>query len=232
MQALADALKEADKPFDGFDNYYMWLKSMYENKRNLLVEMISKNCNMKPIVPQGTFFVCADASMYINRYQEQTTDSSTHSNLLSLEKSELLPDWKFVAYLIQNKNINVATIPMSAFFEFDEDRAKDDPKCIDLPTSNARSFKNGLTGGKFGYIRFTFCVSEKTILSIGQRFNNVTNFLKDIAHLLLLFYLKTEIKLLQMRIKILKKSFVLKENKHKITSYLVKFFFIVIKNLF
>ena len=49
------------KPFGGFKTYYEWLAHRYVEKRDLLVQAL-KAGGLRPMVPQGAFFVMANTS--------------------------------------------------------------------------------------------------------------------------------------------------------------------------
>ena len=63
QRAIATILKEADEPYMGFPDYYAYVRSHYEKKRDDLAESL-KLANIKPIVPEGGFFIMADTSKY------------------------------------------------------------------------------------------------------------------------------------------------------------------------
>jgi aspartate/methionine/tyrosine aminotransferase len=64
QNAIADCLDISNQPYEGYDNYYKWLRAKYENNRHYLVESLAKNKNfdLNIWLPEGGYFVVADIS--------------------------------------------------------------------------------------------------------------------------------------------------------------------------
>lgn len=91
-------LQVADEPFEGFDNYYEWLREQFASKRALLEEGLIA-AGMQPLPSRGGFFLMA--------------------KLPYLPSVDALPfdepyDYKYCRYLAQE--YGVLGIPASAFF--------------------------------------------------------------------------------------------------------------------
>ncbi|UJR30164.1 hypothetical protein I4U23_017704 [Adineta vaga] len=82
--------------------YFNSIPSEFIDKRDKLVQAL-KECGMKPIVPDGGYFVLADFSQIAgDKFQSD---------------SEAMKDFKFVRYLTKEKQL--ATIPVSGFYTAD-----------------------------------------------------------------------------------------------------------------
>ncbi|CAG9319304.1 unnamed protein product [Blepharisma stoltei] len=99
--AVARCLRIADEPYNGFPNYYLWLRNEYSRKREILYNLLknAKTLNLDPIMPEGGFFLCArvDPSVIDRSYLETAT-----------------PDFAFSRWLTEQ--IKICTIPCSAFY--------------------------------------------------------------------------------------------------------------------
>ncbi|CAF1319148.1 unnamed protein product, partial [Didymodactylos carnosus] len=91
-------LKRLDSP----DCYFNSISSELIKKRDRIVQAL-KECGMKPIVPDGGYFILADWTKFDNGSFESD--------------NEELKDFKFVKYLTTEKQF--ATIPPSAFYTKD-----------------------------------------------------------------------------------------------------------------
>ena len=96
--AVAEMLEQATKPFEGHDSYYQYLTATYLRRRALLVDKLAA-VGLRPIVPQGGFFVVADISRV--RIPASYDDGS------------VTRDWAFCRWL--TKEVGVCAIPPSAF---------------------------------------------------------------------------------------------------------------------
>lgn len=63
QRALARIIEEADLPYEGFPDYYAYVRNQYETKRNDLVDSLRLG-NMKPYIPEGGFFIMSDTSKH------------------------------------------------------------------------------------------------------------------------------------------------------------------------
>eukprot|EP00128_Syssomonas_multiformis_P007640 Colp12_sorted_trinity150504_noHs@19470 len=99
QDAVARALLEAQKPYEGYPTYYKWLQAMYLQKRTLLVDALNK-AGLRPIVPAGSFFTFADTS---------------RANVpQSYVDAEATRDYAFCKWL--TIDVGVTAIPPSAFY--------------------------------------------------------------------------------------------------------------------
>lgn len=107
QDAIAQCLIQARNPYEGFDSYYHWLVEEYKRKRMLLIDALQV-AGMKPIIPEGGFFIMADSSMieFPQEYLEEPTDAMP---LLPMPR-----DWALSRWL--TKEVGVTAIPPSAFY--------------------------------------------------------------------------------------------------------------------
>mmetsp|Transcript_49267 Transcript_49267/g.96651 ORF Transcript_49267/g.96651 Transcript_49267/m.96651 type:complete len:426 (-) Transcript_49267:62-1339(-) len=97
--AVADMLRVAEQPFEGFPSYYKWLQGTYTAKRDVLVKALQGG-GVEPIMPEGSFFIIGDTSKL--KIPDQ------HMN------EDIPYDWKLCKWL--TKDIGVAAIPPSSFY--------------------------------------------------------------------------------------------------------------------
>ena len=106
--AIARSLQIADLPYEGFENYYLWLRQQYINKREIMKSLLERAQPFKvePLLSEGGFFMCArikNAQEYIPaKYLENAT-----------------LDFAFCRWITEV--LKVSAIPCSAFFS-EEDR--------------------------------------------------------------------------------------------------------------
>ncbi len=99
--AIANALKQAEQPYESHESYYAALRAAYLKKRTMLVDCLL-SAGLSPIVPQGSFFVMADTSniaipdKWLEEYKHESRD------------------WAFARWL--TTEIGVACIPPSPFY--------------------------------------------------------------------------------------------------------------------
>ena len=96
--AVAVMHDEALKPFEGHDSYFAYLTATYQRRRALLSEKLTA-VGLRPIAPQGGFFIVADTSRV--RIPAEYDDGS------------VTRDWAFCRWL--TKEVGVCAIPPSAF---------------------------------------------------------------------------------------------------------------------
>ncbi|XP_051531526.1 kynurenine--oxoglutarate transaminase 1 isoform X2 [Myxocyprinus asiaticus] len=99
-EAVAAGFQREYDVFGTEDSYFHQLPTHLHDKRHRLAECL-KSVGLKPILPQGGYFMIAD----ISNLKVDLTDPST--------KDELY-DYRFVKWLIKEKGL--ATIPVSAFY--------------------------------------------------------------------------------------------------------------------
>lgn len=92
QRAMATILTEADQPYQGFPDYYAFVRNQYETKRNDLADSLRLG-DIKPYVPEGGFFIMADTSKYEvpEKYVLQPGPSG---------ESPVTRDWAFARYLL------------------------------------------------------------------------------------------------------------------------------------
>jgi kynurenine--oxoglutarate transaminase/cysteine-S-conjugate beta-lyase/glutamine--phenylpyruvate transaminase len=100
--AIAVSLRQARLPYEGFYDYYQWLRNEYTRKRTTLLHLLSTSnkISVRPIIPEGGFFVIGeiDPSMITDdKYLEGTS-----------------PDFAFCRWMTES--LGVCAIPCSAFF--------------------------------------------------------------------------------------------------------------------
>ena len=100
QEALSGALAKADLPYDGFDNYYEWLRQQFTNKRAILEQGLLA-AGIEPVPAQGGYFL-------LGRLDPHTPGVSSYG-----PPGEAF-DFRFCRQLIDQKG--VAAIPASPFF--------------------------------------------------------------------------------------------------------------------
>lgn len=100
--ALARALQIADRPFEGFDNYYLWLNQQYINKREILKNILeqTKVFTLELLQSEGGFFLCG-------RIQKPEEIPQNY-----LESGTL--DFAFCRWITET--LKICAIPCSVFF--------------------------------------------------------------------------------------------------------------------
>ena len=102
QQALTNALKVADEPYDGYFNYYEWLRSQFSKKRSILEEGL-RAAGIEPLAAQGGFFIMGKLPLGLS------------DEILGSQHFRDEPyDWRFCRYLVNE--YKVAAIPASSFF--------------------------------------------------------------------------------------------------------------------
>ncbi|XP_066466604.1 kynurenine--oxoglutarate transaminase 1 isoform X2 [Tiliqua scincoides] len=99
QEAVARGFEREFECFGRPESYFVQLPRELQRKRDLLIQSLAA-VGMKPIVPEGTYYVIADLSAF--------------TEVPELENSEGLYDYQFVKWMIKNKGL--AAIPMSAFY--------------------------------------------------------------------------------------------------------------------
>lgn len=107
QQAVAYCLDAADSAYEGYATYYDWLRAEYDRKRGILMAALAA-AGLKPIVPEGGFFIIADTSDVDlpARYMEEKSVACGPI---------MRRDWALCRWMV--KEIGVACIPPSAFFD-------------------------------------------------------------------------------------------------------------------
>lgn len=142
--AIAEALKAAEQPFEGFGSYYAWLCDRYKNKRDFLIRAI-EGAGMEPMIPDGSFYIIARVPEG-HRLRERSGIPDGYLELVEQRGLEVDPstygrgDYNISRRLVLDGG--VATIPTSAFFDPDN--------------MNGKELANG-------YIRFAFCHPDEVL---------------------------------------------------------------------
>eukprot|EP00468_Gymnochlora_sp_CCMP2014_P000706 CAMPEP_0167740562 /NCGR_PEP_ID=MMETSP0110_2-20121227/352_1 /TAXON_ID=629695 /ORGANISM="Gymnochlora sp., Strain CCMP2014" /LENGTH=474 /DNA_ID=CAMNT_0007624481 /DNA_START=228 /DNA_END=1652 /DNA_ORIENTATION=- len=113
QHALAKVLQDADQPYEGFCNYYAWLRYMYDSKRSKLMQGLSVS-GLKPTDSQGGFFIMADASRLLPMVPKSYLESAKESGRSS--------DFALCRWLAEEQKL--ITIPGSPFFSSSREDGK------------------------------------------------------------------------------------------------------------
>lgn len=107
MQAVADALEEANNPYEGYESYYKWLRGMYMEKRNYFVQSLAKNekFDLPFWLPEGGYFVICDISKKPNEEKYQFEGE------IGVKNSK---DFNYILNMANEKK--VVGIPCSPFY--------------------------------------------------------------------------------------------------------------------
>jgi kynurenine--oxoglutarate transaminase/cysteine-S-conjugate beta-lyase/glutamine--phenylpyruvate transaminase len=105
QEAVAEALVVADRPFEGFADFYSWLRNQYESKRNKFMATLTE-AGLTPSRPDGGFFIMANTSAF--KVDESFLKETTPAAPI------MTRDWAFCRML--TIKYGVAAIPPSAFF--------------------------------------------------------------------------------------------------------------------
>lgn len=105
QRAVAEILEKAEEPYEGYSSYYEYLRTMYEKKRNYLVETL-QNVGLTPVIPEGGFFIMANTSRisYPEHYLEQPLPNGAPATR----------DWGFARWL--TIEVGVTPIPPTSFY--------------------------------------------------------------------------------------------------------------------
>ena len=136
QETLAKSLYEANLAFKGHSSYYKWLLNHYASKRELLFGGL-KDAGLKPIKPQGSFFIICPTDHYDDpKDQTQKILDINKQGLIQIDNTtNNIKDYNICRKLsLENK---VTSIPTSAFY-------------LDHQSSN-------------NWIRFAFCKDDQTI---------------------------------------------------------------------
>ncbi|CAF0781071.1 unnamed protein product [Rotaria sordida] len=100
QEVVARCFEYELKRLNSSECYFNSVSKEFIEKRNQFAQVL-KECGMKPIVPDGSYFMLADFSSFVNDEQFQSDENDKK-------------DFKFVRYLIKEKQL--AAIPVSAFY--------------------------------------------------------------------------------------------------------------------
>ncbi|CAF4496556.1 unnamed protein product [Rotaria sp. Silwood1] len=103
QEVVARCFEYELKRLNSSECYFNAVSNEFIKKRNQFAQVL-KECGMKPVVPDGGYFILANVSQFANDEQFQSDENDKK-------------DFKFVRYLIKEKQL--ATIPVSAFYTKD-----------------------------------------------------------------------------------------------------------------
>lgn len=108
QEAVAEAMEEAQKPYQGCADFFTWLRTDYQGKRDRLAASLRAG-GFEVAVPEGSFFIVADTGKFAvpEKYLTETTPAAP----------VMTRDWAFCRYLTIEHG--VAAIPPSAFYSPD-----------------------------------------------------------------------------------------------------------------
>ena len=107
QQALSYALVAADEPYEGYNNYYEWLRNQFTNKRNILQAGLTQ-IGIKSIQSNGGFFLLGELPEIDDKEIEAVLREKNQ-----YEDDESY-DWKYCRYM--GWKYGVVAIPASPFF--------------------------------------------------------------------------------------------------------------------
>jgi len=116
QHALSTVLDVADRPFEGYNSYYGWLRAMYARKRQLLLKGLSE-AGLVPTSGEGGFFVMADASRLLPMVPD--------SYLSEAKENDRANDFALCKWLAESHGI--LCIPGSPFFS---DQEQEETRCL------------------------------------------------------------------------------------------------------
>lgn len=109
QNAIGECLDISTQPYEGFDNYYKWLRARYDNLRFYMVENLSKlkEFDLNIWLPEGGYFVIADISIKTNEAKYKLEGD---------EKVDIsyTKDYNYVLNLANEKK--VVMIPCTPFY--------------------------------------------------------------------------------------------------------------------
>ncbi|KAH0615420.1 hypothetical protein JD844_004627, partial [Phrynosoma platyrhinos] len=100
QEAVACGLEKELERFGKPDSYFVQLPQQLQRKRDFLIQNLMA-AGMKPIVPEGTYFLMVDLSPFKVELPDQANSEEPY-------------DSRFVEWMIKNKGL--AAIPVSAFY--------------------------------------------------------------------------------------------------------------------
>ncbi len=106
QRAISAVIKRSDAPYEGFDNYYQYIRAEYQRKRDFLVKALEA-ANLSPVIPDAGFFIIADTSKH--SFPERFLLEPGPSG-----ESPVTRDWAFCRWL--TVEVGVTPIPPSAFY--------------------------------------------------------------------------------------------------------------------
>eukprot|EP01103_Thecamoeba_quadrilineata_P016863 TRINITY_DN5775_c0_g1_i1.p1 TRINITY_DN5775_c0_g1~~TRINITY_DN5775_c0_g1_i1.p1 ORF type:complete len:445 (-),score=83.45 TRINITY_DN5775_c0_g1_i1:12-1346(-) len=145
---LQDAVAQVLEDQSTISQYLPELQLFYTQKRDLLLDILT-NAGLRPIVPQGGYFILADVSKvnkkhYID-FQSQDGEIST----------PLTQDYQFCRWL--TKEIGVTAIPVSPFYSEEHSQQR-------LPQD---------------YVRFCFCKTDETLHLAGDNLKRLGKYVNS-----------------------------------------------------
>jgi len=105
QEAMVHVLRRADQPYEGFESYYHWMRHVYSQKKQLMIEGL-KEAGIEPIPGQGGFFIVGDTGSI--EVPEEYLQHSTPA------MPKMTRDWAFCRWMALEHG--VIAIPTSPFF--------------------------------------------------------------------------------------------------------------------
>ncbi|KAL4478032.1 hypothetical protein ABPG72_013471 [Tetrahymena utriculariae] len=123
---IANCLRLAENPYEGFQNYYSYFRNIFENNRNKLIQNFSslQSLDLKLNKPEGGYFLIGSFEKfatkiplrYFYKDYENVIDGDQEIGIQyeKLENPEVSLDVAFSTYMAVEKK--VAVIPLSSFY--------------------------------------------------------------------------------------------------------------------
>lgn len=147
QETLARTLQKAEEPYEGYTNYYEYLKAMYTKKRDMLGMALQSSGFGIPdytITPGGGFFIFARIGPEIlNAIPKERLLKQGHDDN---DQDIVRSDWALCKWLAEEKGI--LCIPSSPFF----------------------SKQRVMEGASDEFIRIAFCKTQETIEKAASAF--------------------------------------------------------------
>lgn len=123
---IANCLKFSENPYEGYDTYYSYFRSIFEKNRNRLVEDFNQleGLDLKLNKPEGGYFLIGSFEKYATRIPRryfyidyknvENGDEEIGIQYEKIENPEVSLDVAFSTFMaVENK---VAVIPLSSFY--------------------------------------------------------------------------------------------------------------------
>lgn len=149
--------KAATDPYEGAPNYYKFLESDFERKKNKLCRILrNAPFDYKVLEPEGGFFVLVDIKNTIEKipikyfYKERESENNkpVGNGLATLPEPHHSSDYAFCKWLTHE--YGVTPIPLSTFYD----------------NTQAKSTKEYKVTN---FVRFAICKSDETLDEVERR---------------------------------------------------------------
>ncbi len=112
--AVASMLEIADsQPYNNEENYWKYLCKLYEKKMEKTLKVVENAKFMKPIRPEGAFYVIAEVSQLIEELEKKNLIIGKEKEREKGKGKVGNVDWQLMEWLA--KNVRVTAIPLSNF---------------------------------------------------------------------------------------------------------------------